>query len=88
MLKPPGWISRNDRDEVILRGTAILAGSREVAVVLTNISREGCRVQCDESLPFGERLELRVEALNGVAAIVRWSLEGIAGLRFEEGDWT
>ncbi len=88
MPRPPGWISRDDRDAVILRGTAVLSDSREVSVRLTNISREGCRVESGESLRIGERLHLRIEALDGIAAVVRWSLEGTAGLRFEGGDWT
>lgn len=88
MPRLPGWISREDRDAVILHGTALLADSREVRVRLTDISREGCRIESDECMGIGERIQLHVEALDGIAAVVRWSLEGIAGLRFEDGDWT
>ena len=86
MRREPGWMSRNDRDGVLLAGTAVLSDGRQVVVQLTNLSREGCRIESEETLPIGERLTLHVEPLAGVAGSVRWSLAGKAGVRFEVGD--
>lgn len=82
------WIPRGHRDPVSLSGFAVLSDGREIAVHLTDLSKEGCRVDSDEPLRIGESLRLNVEHFEGVAASVRWSLFGTAGLRFDEGDWT
>lgn len=36
----PGWISRDDRDAVLLAGSAVLADGRVVEVSVTDLSRE------------------------------------------------
>ena len=88
MRRLPGWISRNDRDAVLLSGSAELADGRVVDVQLTDLSKEGCRVQSAETLKIGEQITLNVEAIENVVAVVRWELCGTAGLRFVSGDWT
>lgn len=87
MRREPGWLSRNHRDPVLLSGIAVLSDLREVAVRLTNLSPTGCRIESGETLPIGESLTLDVGPLVGVAGMVRWSLNGIAGVRFAR-DWT
>lgn len=88
MPRLPGWISRDDRDAVLLHGSAELADGRAVEVKVTDLSREGCRIESDETLKIGERITLNVEAIEQVPAIVCWELCGIAGVRFVNGDWT
>lgn len=88
MRREPGWMSRNHRDGVLLAGSAVLSDGRQIGVRLTNLSREGCRIESEETLRIGERLTLDAEPLAGVAGLVRWSLAGKAGVRFEVGDWT
>ena len=88
MRRQPGWISRDERDQVLLDGSARLADGRVVEIKITDLSREGCRVQSDETLKIGEQVHLSAEAIQDVAAIVHWELCGTAGLRFTGGDWT
>ena len=88
MTRVPGWIPRNDRDGVLLSGSATLPDGREIPISLTNLSRDGCRVQSDETLGVGEVIRINVEALEGVVGTIRWSLLGTAGVRFDAGDWT
>lgn len=88
MRRLPGWISRADRDSVTLYGRAVLDEGREVDVRVSDLSKEGCRVQSDETLKIGERITLNVAPLDNVAATVRWELCGTAGVRFVDGDWT
>lgn len=88
MRRLPGWISRADRDAVTLDGQALLGNGREVEVVVTDLSKEGCRVQSAETLGIGEQITLNVAPLDNIAAIIRWELCGTAGVRFIDGDWT
>ena len=83
----PGWISRADRDPVSLSGNAVLADGREVRISVTDLSRDGCRVECDETLKIGETIRLNVDAVDNVAAVVRWELCGTAGVRFLNPRW-
>ena len=82
MRRVPGWVSREEREAVSLGGSATLADGREIAVQLTDISRDGCRVLSDETLGIGQQILLNVAPLTGVSGMVRWSLFGIAGIRF------
>lgn len=73
---------------MLLTGSAVLADGRVVEVSVTDLSREGCRVQCDETLKIGEQIRLNAAPVEDVAATVCWELCGTAGLRFVGGDWT
>lgn len=88
MRRLPGWISRADRDAVTLNGRAVLGDGREVDVCVTDLSKEGCRVQSRETLRIGDRITLNAAPLDNVSAIIRWELCGTAGVRFFQGDWT
>lgn len=82
MQRLPGWISRADREDVRLSGTAVLADGREIAVEITNVSPSGCQVVSDETIGIGESIQLNVPSLEGMAGTIRWSLFGNAGVRF------
>jgi hypothetical protein len=73
---------------VRLDGRAVLGDGREIDVRVTDLSRNGCRVESGETLRIGERIRLRAAPLDNVAAVIRWELGGTAGVRFVEGDWT
>ena len=84
MKRQPGWISRADRETVALHGIAVLGNGRPVAVRLANLSTQGCEVQSDEDLKIGDQIRLQAATVGDVAASVRWSFQGRAGLRFAE----
>lgn len=86
MARQPGWISRNDRDRVSLDGSVRLADGREVAVSVVDLSRDGCRIESEETLTIGEEIVVSAPAVGTVAGTVRWSLFGTAGVRFLHAD--
>lgn len=77
----PGWISRADRTEVLIKAALRVPG-REVAVTIIDMSKGGCKIRCLHVLPIGEIVELTIPAFQPNTAMVRWSLPGLAGLRF------
>ena len=81
----PGWVPRNDRDEVTIYGTAVLGDGRSIRVHLTDLSMEGCKAVSTETLGIGERLDLRIDGFDAVPVSVRWAVNETAGLRFEDG---
>jgi hypothetical protein len=87
-MAQPQLPKRDDRDPVALAGSAVLRDGREIAVLVTNLSKEGCRIEADEPLRPGDQLSLNVELLQSAAASVRWSISRTAGLCFDDGDWT
>lgn len=80
MSRVPGWIDRADRDLVSVPASLVLIG-RNLPVQITNVSDGGCQIECDETLPIGAAVSLRLELVS-IAATVRWSVLGKAGLRF------
>ena len=77
----PGWASRADRTDVLIKGALHLNG-RELPVTIIDLSDTGCKIRCLHILPIGEVVQLTIPAFRPNAASVRWSLPGIAGLRF------
>jgi hypothetical protein len=55
---------------------------RELPVTIIDMSEQGCKIRCLHILPIGEIVELVIPAFQPNAASVRWSLPGMAGLRF------
>lgn len=81
--RQPGWVSREDRTPIALEGTARRQDGTSMAVTLHDLSREGCRVDCNgTTLGIGEWLELDAPGCGQNRAQVRWALLGSAGLRF------
>ena len=54
-------------------------------VVVTDISRSGCRLQLDGSLRIGEKIELEVSRYGNYTATIRWVLGNEAGAEFIDG---
>ena len=77
----PGWISRADRTDVLIKAALRVPG-REVPVTIIDMSEGGCKIRCLHILPIGEIVELAIPAFQPNTAMVRWSLPGLAGLRF------
>ena len=81
-----GWISRKDRRAVSVAAVIRRADGSEVPVRLTDISDEGCRVECDGQLVIGEWVGITVPSAGQVKAQVRWALGTSAGVKFEVED--
>jgi hypothetical protein len=77
----PGWVCRADRADVLIKAGLRVAG-RELPVTIIDMSDRGCKIRCLHILPIGEVVELVIPAFQPSAASVRWSLPGMAGLRF------
>ncbi len=82
MQRMPGWISRADRKDVRLAGSALLADGRQIPVEITNLSSDGCQVVSNETIGIGELIQLSAPPLEQVTGTIRWSLFGNAGVRF------
>jgi hypothetical protein len=77
----PGFVGRPERTEVLIKGALRVAG-QELPITIIDMSQEGCKIRCLHFLPIGEIVELVIPAFQPKAASVRWSLPGVAGLRF------
>jgi hypothetical protein len=84
-LAEPGALplERQVRRPVSLRGFASRADGSVVEVTLTDLSYDGCAVECPANFTTGERLMLSVNRRGSLAATVRWVRPGKAGLAFE-----
>ena len=80
MSRARAWIDRAERDPVSVAAALVLPG-KNLPVRITNVSDDGCQIDCSETLPIGAAVSLRLEFVS-VAATVRWSMDGKAGLRF------
>ncbi|HEX6072587.1 MAG TPA: PilZ domain-containing protein [Sphingomicrobium sp.] len=87
MRREPGWIARADRESLTLAGRAVLPDNREVPVTINNLSRHGCEVKSAETLRIGDAVRLEIEGMLAIAATIRWSMFGTAGVRFLGEDW-
>lgn len=77
----PGCVDRPERAEVLIKAVLRVAG-RDLPVTVIDMSQAGCKIRCLHILPIGEIVELVIPAFQPNAASVRWSLPGVAGLRF------
>lgn len=70
------------RRPVQMRAYAVPPSGIVAEAVISDLSYEGCCVECTPMPRHGDRLELRVVRLGIVQAEVRWSRAGRAGCRF------
>ena len=77
----PGCVSRAERTDVLIKAALLVAG-REVPVTVIDMSTAGCKIRCLHMLPIGEVVQLVIPAFQPNTASVRWSIPGVAGLRF------
>lgn len=82
MQRMHGWIGRKDRDAVEMEAVVHRGDGSTQAVRLTNVSREGCRIEAGENFRIGEWLEIAIPSIGEVKAQVRWALPGSAGAKF------
>lgn len=76
------FIPRELRREVRFKGFAWRPDGSNADVLVSDLSYQGCRIECPWPFEIGERFELVVSRLGRVPAEVRWSAPGMAGVRF------
>ena len=82
MRRFPGWVKRADRNAAYVSASVRLRDGRKIAVVITDISSDGCKLNCRRTLPIGELVELAIPGGASFQASVRWWVPGNAGLNF------
>ena len=80
----PGELTeRRERHLVELSGHAIRQDNSFVKLAVTDLSYDGCGVECGVELRTGELVKLFVANCSGINAQVRWCSAGRAGLVFD-----
>jgi hypothetical protein len=79
-MRMANWIERADREPACFPSILTLSDDRRFPVMITNVSERGCQVSCGETLPIGASVNLKI-GNKIIAADVRWSIDGKAGLR-------
>ena len=82
MHRAHGWVGRKDRHEVEIDAVVHRSDGSKQPVKLSNLSDEGCRIDCDNGFHIGERLQIAIPRMGHIKAQVRWALPGSAGARF------
>jgi len=82
MQRGQGWVGRKDRNHVSVDALVLRDDGARVKVKLTNVSNEGCRLECDEMFRIGEHVSIGLPRMGNVRAQVRWALPGSAGTQF------
>jgi hypothetical protein len=81
-MREPGWTPRNDRRSVDLAAFVHRDQCPPLAVMVTDLTEQGCRISAEETLQIGEQIQLEIPRLGYLNAQIRWALDGEAGARF------
>ena len=81
-MRESGVIQRAPRVSTQYSAALTDADGGKIDVVVTDISREGCKLETDGSLEIGEQVEIKVERYGSFAARVQWIAGKQAGARF------
>ena len=79
-----GYLSRNPRVAVRYDAVLIEADGCELEVVITDVSRDGFRLESNAQLEVGAEVQIRVGKRAAVAALIRWTRRLEAGGVFLE----
>jgi hypothetical protein len=83
-MREPGYIKRAPRVDTKFSTALIDSDGSRVPVVVTDLSREGCRLETDGALKIGERVQIEVPKYGTFPAQIRWALGREAGAIFLE----
>jgi hypothetical protein len=83
-MREPGFIKRAPRVDTNFEASLTDSDGGVIPVIVTDISREGCRLEADGSLRIGERVQLEVPKYGTFPAQIRWALGKEAGAVFLE----
>ncbi len=82
----PFTVSENRREQrwpVCVSGVLSSNNKKLYNIVLTDISRTGCRIQSPISLALNRHFMLEIDGIKAVDSEVMWSTGALAGLNFE-----
>lgn len=79
---PPPALSPRDRRGVDIHARATRSDASVIDMTVTDLSHDGCGVDCRVPLSAGELLSLAVPGRGLISATVRWTGAGKAGLQF------
>ena len=68
-----GYLSRNPRVAVRYDAVLIEADGCELEVVITDVSRDGFRLESNAELEVGAEVQIRVGKREPVGALIRWT---------------
>lgn len=83
-MREPGHIKRSPRVDTRFNATLTDSDGGKHVVVVTDISREGCRLETSELLKIGEQVQIEVPKYGTYPAQIRWALGTEAGAVFLE----
>ncbi|HTK58806.1 MAG TPA: PilZ domain-containing protein [Sphingomicrobium sp.] len=83
-MREPGQIKRSPRVDTRFKATLIDSDGGRHDVIVTDISREGCRLEAEDMLKIGETVQLEVPKYGLFPAQIRWALGNEAGAIFLE----
>jgi len=83
-MREPGQIKRAPRVDTRFNASLIDSDGNPVAVVVIDISKEGCRLETDGILKIGEKVQLQVPKYGTFPAQIRWAVGNEAGAVFLE----
>jgi hypothetical protein len=83
-MREPGRIKRAPRVDTKFEACLTDSDGGKIPVVVTDISREGCRLETDGSLKIGEKVQLEVPKYGTFPAQIRWAVGHEAGAVFLE----
>ena len=81
-MREPGDIYRAPRVATTYEAELTDADGGTIPVIVTDISREGCRLETDGSLEVGEKVTIKVDRYGSYAAQIRWITGRQAGAMF------
>lgn len=77
-----GWVKRGQRRDVELPAILCREDDSKMAVVVSNISYDGCRIRSAQILQPGDCFTLVLPKLGEIKAQIQWSSPRDAGARF------
>ena len=83
-MREPGYIKRAPRVDTNFEASLTDSDGGKIPVVVTDLSREGCRLEADGSLTIGEHIQLEVPKYGTFPAQIRWAMGNEAGAVFLE----
>jgi len=83
-MREPGFIKRAPRVDTNFEASLTDSDGGRISVVVTDLSREGCRLEADGSLTIGEKVQLLVPKYGTFPAQIRWVAGKEAGAVFLE----
>lgn len=81
-MQQEDWPDRKDRHDIKVDAVVERTDGTSTHVTLTNVSRQGCRIDSHHDFRIGEHLKIGIPEVGTVKAQVRWALSDSAGLKF------